>query len=141
VRVLLALVTALVVLALTGCGESESEKAQKQVCDARAGISKEVDELSGLTLATASVDGVRESIDAIQGDLKQIADAQSTLNDDRRAEVKAATDQFRSSVTQIAKGLMGDLSLSDAATRLRSAGSDLATAYRQSLARIDCDGS
>jgi hypothetical protein len=140
-RSLAVLVIALALLAVTGCGESDEEKAQAQVCDARADISKEVDQLKGLTLATASVDGVRQSLDTIQSSLKRIADAQATLSDDRRAEVKAATDRFKSSVTSIAQGVRGDLSLSEAATRLRAAGGELATAYRQSLGRIDCGSS
>jgi hypothetical protein len=45
---------AVVMLALTlgACGESDEEKAQNQVCDARADIAKQVDELKGLTAAT-----------------------------------------------------------------------------------------
>jgi hypothetical protein len=89
---ILGLLAALVV---SGCGgQSDSEKAQAKVCDARADISKQVDELKGLTLATATVSGVRENVTAIQDDLKQMAGAQDTLSEDRRKEVKTATDTF-----------------------------------------------
>lgn len=128
----------LVALALSACGESKSEKAQKQVCDARANISKQVDELKGLTVTTATVSGVRENVSTIRNDLKKITSAQGDLSDDRRAEVKAATDEFVSSVTSIAQGLRSDLSLSEARSRLTQAAQDLRAAYADSLGRIDC---
>ena len=128
----------LAALSLSACGESEAEKAQKQVCDARADISKQVDELKGLTVTTATVSGLRQNVGAIQDDLKKIAGAQDTLSEDRRAEVKAATDAFVSSVTSIAKGLTSDVSLSEARSRLAQAAQDLRAAYADSLGRIDC---
>ena len=46
-------------LAVAACGgESKSDKASSKVCDARADIKKQVDELRGLTITTATVDGV-----------------------------------------------------------------------------------
>ncbi len=136
-RRLALVVAAGLVLAACG-GESDQEKAQKTVCDARADIGKQVNELKALTPATASVNGVRANINAIQDDLRKIVDAQSTLSDDRRAQVKAATDQFTARVAQLVQEATRSLTLEDAATRLRAAVSDLATAYSQSIGKIDC---
>jgi hypothetical protein len=130
-------VAAALVLAACG-GESDQEKAQSSVCDARADIAKQVNELKALTPATASVNGVRANINAIQDDLRKIVDAQGTLSEDRRAQVKAATDQFTARVTQLVQEATKSLTLEDAATRLRAAVSDLATAYSQSIGKIDC---
>src|SRR3954467_10603424 len=80
-------------LGVAACGESDQEKAQKKVCSARADISKQVDELKSLTPTTATVDGVRQNVNAIQDDLKDIASARGTLSADRRAQVKTATEQ------------------------------------------------
>jgi membrane-bound lytic murein transglycosylase B len=135
---LLVLAILLTALAVAACGESKAEKAQKQVCSARADISDQVDELKGLTLTTATVSGVRENVSTIQDDLKKIASAQDTLSDDRRAEVKAATDKFVASVSSIAKGLRSDLSLADARTQLTQAAQQLGAAYAGSLGKIDC---
>jgi uncharacterized protein YhaN len=130
---------AVATVALAGCGgESQSQKAQKSVCDARADISRQVDELKGLTVATASVDGVRQNLDAIQKDLRQIADARPTLRESRRAEVKAATDKFTSSMADIVQGLTSNLSLSAAGPQLQAAAQSLRTAYADSLGKIDC---
>jgi membrane-bound lytic murein transglycosylase B len=137
-HLLLLIALLLAATAVAACGESASDKAQKQVCDARADISKQVDELKALTVTTATVSGVRENVSAIQADLKKIAGARDTLRDDRRAEVKAATDQFVSSVTSVAKGLTSDVSLSEARSRLAQAGQQLHAAYADSLARISC---
>jgi uncharacterized phage infection (PIP) family protein YhgE len=135
-RLLLALAA---VVVLAGCGgQSDQEKAQSTVCDARADIGKQVNELKALTPATASVNGVRANINAIQDDLRKIVDAQGTLSDDRRAQVKAATDQFTARVTQLVQEATTSLTLKDAASRLRAAVSDLATAYSQSIGKIDC---
>jgi len=136
-RRLVVVVVVAAVVAACG-GQSDQEKAQSTVCDARADIGKQVNELKALTPATASVNGVRANIDAIQDDLRKIVDAQSTLSDQRRAQVKAATDQFTARVTQLVREATTSLTLKDAATRLRAAVSDLATAYSQSIGKIDC---
>jgi hypothetical protein len=137
-RSTLPVLAVLAALAAAGCGESDQDKAQKQVCSARSDISKQVDELKGLTLATATVDGVRESVRTITADLRQITAAQKTLSADRRAEVEAATDRFTSSIASIAQGLSADLSLREASSRLRTAAQELGTAYADSLGKIDC---
>ena len=136
-RVLVLLLVSAVVLAACG-GQSQSEKAQTTVCDARADIGKQVNALKALTPATATVNGVRANVNAIQDDLRKIVDAQSTLSDDRRAQVKAATDQFTARVSDLVQQATKSLTLRDAATQLRAAVGDLATAYSQSIGKIDC---
>jgi hypothetical protein len=126
------------VLGVGACGESKQEKAQKKVCSARADISKQVNELKSLTPTTATVDGVRQNVNAIQDDLKDIASARGTLSDKRRSEVKAATDQFTAKLQSIVQQAVKSLSLSDARTQLQAAVSDLASAYSSSLGKIDC---
>ena len=91
---LLAAGLVLIAVAAVGCGESDEEKAQTQVCDARDDLKTQVDDLAALTPATATVDGVQEDLDAIEDDLNQIKDAQGDLNEDRRQEVESATQQF-----------------------------------------------
>src|SRR6201999_62471 len=98
-----------------------------QVCNARSSIKTQVDKLSSLTLTTASVDGVKQSVKSIQSSLKQIADAQGTLSENRRNQVKNATTTFTSEVTSIAQGLTSNLSLSQAASQIKAAGQQLAT--------------
>ena len=83
---------------LTACGESSEEKAQTTVCDARADISAQVDDLKAITPATFSTDAVSKSLSAIQSDLSDIRGAQSDLSDDRRQQVEDATKTFTSSV-------------------------------------------
>ena len=137
--IVLILATGAVAVAACG-GQSDQEKARDKVCSARADISKQVDALKGLTLATATTDGVRASLAAIQKDLKAIADAQGTLSGDHKAQVKAATDDFRAKLSEIAQSVRGGggASLRDAGTRLTTALRALGTAYAGSLGKIDC---
>ena len=125
--------------AAVGCGESDEEKAQTQVCDARADLKKQVDDLAGLTASTATVDGVEEDLNAIEEDLNQIKDAQGDLNEERKQEVESATQEFTSEVEAVANGLTSDLSLSGAQAKLETAGKQLASSYQQTFAQIDCD--
>jgi hypothetical protein len=126
-------------LALAACGESTQDKARSQVCDARADIQKQVSDLSSLTLATASVDGVQSKLEAIRSSLRKIADAQGDLNADRKEQVQAANQAFRTQLSSIVSDLGDNLSLATAATQLKDAASKLAASYRQTLGRVDCD--
>ena len=124
--------------AAVGCGESDEEKAQTQVCDARADLKKQVDDLAGLTVGTATVDGVKEDLNAVEEDLNQIKDAQGDLSEERKQEVESATKEFTSEVETVANGLTSDLSLSGAQAKLETAGKQLASSYQQTFAQIDC---
>jgi hypothetical protein len=135
----LPLLLAVAVVGITACGgQSASDKAKSQVCDARADISKQVDDLSSLTLATASVDGVKKNVQAIQDDLGKIKDAQGNLKGDRKQQVQAANEAFTQQVKSIASSVGKSLSLSEAGTQLKAATSQLATSYKQTLGKIDC---
>ena len=128
----------LIAAAAAGCGESDEEKAQTQVCDARADLKQQVDELAALTLATATADGVEENLNAIEDDLNQMKDAQGDLNEERKQEVESATQEFGSEVEAVANDLTSDLSLSGAQAKLETAGKQLVSSYQQAFAQIDC---
>jgi uncharacterized protein YjbJ (UPF0337 family) len=134
----LASLAVVAALAIGACGESKEDKAKKAVCDARADISKQVNQLKSLTISTATTDDVQQSVRAINSDLSKIKDAQGDLSDDRRQQVEAATKTFTSQVQSIIESVGSSTSVRDAATRLTSATQQLATAYEQSLAPIDC---
>ncbi len=123
---------------LGACGESDEEQAQDAVCDARAGIKEQVDKLSGLTLDTATVAKVGDSLNAIRDDLEQIAEAQGDLNDERKQEVESANKEFTSQLQSIGKNLGSSLSVSGATEQFQVALTQLADAYRQSFAAVDC---
>src|SRR5262245_38503839 len=62
---------------LVACGESSEEKAKKDVCSARAGIQEEVQNLQNLSIETATLDSVKNSLSSIQTDLQKMKDAES----------------------------------------------------------------
>jgi hypothetical protein len=132
---LLALLAA---LALGACGESKQDKAKSTVCDARADISKEVDQLKGLTVSTVTIDGVQKSLKAITSNLSKIKDAQGDLSGDRRQQVQDATKAFTAQVQSIAGSVVTSTSLSEAKTQLTAALQQLGDAYKQSFAKVDC---
>jgi hypothetical protein len=125
-------------LALTGCGESKEDKAQSQVCDARASIQSEIDAIRALPPTTASVSKLADSAKAIETDLKQIADAQDDLAPERKQQVQAAGKTFRSQVQQVAGEAVASGLTGNAGTAVRSAGDQLAASFKQALAPIDC---
>ncbi|HET8756577.1 MAG TPA: hypothetical protein VFM58_11225 [Solirubrobacteraceae bacterium] len=137
----------LLTLGLAGCGDSDDnaatqtpeEKAQATVCNARADIKKQVDELKALTVSTVTIDGVKQNLDAIKNDLKAISGAQKDLSSDRRAEVEAATKAFASSVESIAAKAVTSLSLGDAKAALVDALQNLGQSFEDSFAPLNCD--
>ena len=132
------LIALLATLALGACGESKEDKAKSAVCDARADISKQVDQLKGLSISTVTVDGVQNSLKAISSDLSKIKDAQGDLSPDRRTQVENATKTFTSQLQSIAGSVGKSTSLSEAKAQLTSALQQLGDAYKQSFARVDC---
>jgi hypothetical protein len=134
---------ALTVVALTGlllvaCGESDEDKAKSQVCDARAGIKTQVDDLRSLTITTASISQIQEGLKSITGDLKKIGDAQGDLSSERKSQVEEANKTFTSQVKTTAQQVIGGLGSGDAKTQLKSAVDDLAAGYKTAFGPIDC---
>jgi hypothetical protein len=129
---------ALAALALTACGESSQEKAEAQVCSARAEISKQITTISGLTISTSSISQAKTSVEAIGKSLTKIKEAQPNLKPARKEQVEAATNTFESQFSSIVKGLGSNLSLSNAEAEFKSALTQLTTSYKQSLAPISC---
>jgi hypothetical protein len=134
-----ALAVVMLALALGACGESDEEKAQNTVCDAKDDIGKQVDELASLTPATVTTDAVTQNLDAIKTDLKDISDAQSDLSSDRRSEAEAATKAFTSSVKGIASQLGSSLSASDAKAQVATALQQLEASYQKAFTPLSCD--
>ena len=124
--------------ALGACGESSEEKAQTTVCDAKADIGKQVDELKSLTPATVSRGAVTESIAAITKDLDTISNAQGSLSGERRSELEAANEEFKAAVKKTAGQVVSSVTASDAKASLVSALQELGTSYQETVASLDC---
>ena len=133
------LTVVMLVFALGACGESDEEKAQNEVCDAKADIAQQVDELTSLNSTTVTADGVTSSLDAIKDDLNDISDAQSDLSSDRRSEAEAATKAFTNSVQGTASQLGSSLSAADAKAQVLTAIDQLAASYQKAFAPLNCD--
>jgi ABC-type antimicrobial peptide transport system permease subunit len=131
-----ALALALVVSACGG--ESKEDRAQKKVCAARADIKQQVDELKSTTISTATLDGVQANLQAIGKSLSQIATAQKDLKGDRKQDIQAATQSFKSAVTSVGRNLITSISAADAKQQIQTALQGLATSYQKALAPIDC---
>jgi ABC-type glycerol-3-phosphate transport system substrate-binding protein len=131
---------AALILALTvaACGESKDDKAQKTVCSARADIKKQVDELKGMTVTTATLDGARANLRAIGDGLEKIAAAQGDLTGERKQAAQKAGQTFRSEVTDVTRELVTSVSLSDGKQQIQTALQGLASSYQAAFAPIDC---
>jgi uncharacterized protein HemX len=134
----LVLATAAIGVALAGCGESKQKKAMNNVCAARSGIQKSVNNLRSLTLTTASVNGVKDELNSLKNNVQKIADNEKNLSSDRKQQVTQANQEFSQQLQSIASGLTSNLSLSSAASQVKTAGQKLQSAYQTALAPIDC---
>ena len=125
-------------LAFAACGESDEEKAQNKICDARDDIKTQVSELQDLTLTNATTDKVKSHLNAIRDDFAAIADARGDLSDKERQQVEQANETFRSQLDKMISNLGTSLSLEDAPAQLKVNITDLAEAYEQALSPIEC---
>ena len=138
-RIAAAVLSSLALVA-AGCGgESAEEKAQSQVCDARANIEKSINSLKGLTLSTATTDEIRKQIEAIRKDLGTIRSAQGDLNAERREQLQSANAQFTDTIRNAAQTVLRSTSAQEASTELRKAADQLETTYESTLSPIDCN--
>lgn len=138
---MIAVLAALLVAgALAACGESDEEKAQNAVCDARADIERRVDDLAGLTITSVSIDRVTSNLEAIGDDLNTIADEQEQLSPERRREVEQAGERFRSQLETTARDLVsGETTGEEAGAAVGSSLDDLAKSFREAYAPVECD--
>ncbi|MBI5310616.1 MAG: hypothetical protein HZB14_06260 [Actinobacteria bacterium] len=123
---------------LAGCGESKEEKALNAVCSAKAGIETAVGDLKAITPATFTSQQVQNSIQSIRDDLSTIQENVPALSDSARQQVQTANQQFRSELTAVAAEILKTLSAQDAATKLQQSFTDLAAAYEQAYASVQC---
>jgi cell pole-organizing protein PopZ len=125
---------------LSACGESEEEKAQNAVCDARADIEKRVDDLASLTVTSVSIERVTNNLEAIGNDLEKIAAEREDLSSEQRRAVEQAGEQFRSELEATARDVVsGATSGEEAGQRIGAALDDLAEAFRNAYGPVDCD--
>ena len=125
-------------LALAACGESKEDKAQKAVCSARADIKTQVDELKGMSVTTATLDGARANLKAIGDSLAKIASAQGDLTGERKEAAQKASQTFKSEVTGVTRELGRSVSLSDGKQQIQSALQGLSSSYQAAFAPLDC---
>lgn len=138
VRTLLLIAALAAGLVLAACGESEEEQAKDDVCDARADMQNKLDELGSLTLTSASIDQVRELFEGIGEDVREMADAQPELDDERKEQVQSANQQFEAAARDALDDILSGTSSDQAQDQLESAVSTLASSYREAYGPIDC---
>jgi cell pole-organizing protein PopZ len=135
----IVILTSLLAALPVACGESEEEKAQDRVCDARADIEKRVDNLADLTITSASIDKVTNNLKAIRDDLEQIAAEREDLAPEQQDAVDQAAKRFRSELETAAKDVVsGAASGEEAGARIGAALDDLAKSFRGAYGPVDC---
>ena len=123
-------------LALAACGgDSKAEAAKSTVCNARADISKQVDQLKGMTASTFTTGAASKSLSAIRSRLGDIKGAQGDLADDRRQAVQQANKKFAARCRSVVKQVFRSTSAAEAKTQLTSAFQQLADTYKQTYAQ------
>jgi ABC-type Zn uptake system ZnuABC Zn-binding protein ZnuA len=137
-RLILSLLAVVGALALTACGESKEDKALAAACSAKDDIGKQVDTLKSITPETFTAETVQTSLNAIHEYVKTIGDQLPTLKDDVKSQVQSANDEFKSQLSTIAVNLGKSISLGEGKEQVKSAASELAGAYQQAFASLDC---
>jgi hypothetical protein len=119
---------------------SKEDEALQAVCGARADIKSRVTDLASTTITNFTLEGFKENVSGITNDVGVIRAAQADLKPNRKAEIQAANQQFESAITTTLKSLGTSLSITNAQEKLKTAGQELISTYKETLAPVDCSG-
>ena len=125
------------VLTLQACGESDQQKAEREVCDAKTEVAAGVEGLAGQTLATVSISQLEADTKRVGSGLQKLTNAEGKLSEPRKAQVKQATSTLSAELGQIAESLKS-LSLTDVRSKLSAATQKLLESYKRALAPVSC---
>jgi uncharacterized protein HemX len=120
--------------------QSEEEKALEAVCTSRADIQKRVESLASTTVTNFTLNGFKENVQGISNDVSTIRTNQPKLKENRKQEIQAANQAFETAVTTTLKSLGTSLSVENASEKLKSAGLQLVSSYKETLQPVDCSG-
>ena len=135
---LVVIILGLVVFFVTR--QSEEEKALQAVCTSRADIQKRVESLASTTVTNFTLNGFKENVQGISNDVSTIRTNQPKLKENRKQEIQAANQAFETAVTTTLKSLGTSLSVSNAQEKLKTAGLQLVSSYKETLQPVDCSG-
>jgi paraquat-inducible protein B len=125
-------------LLLAACGgKSAEQKAQDNVCSARADIERQLTTLQNLPLSTTSIDTAQKALAAIKRDLQSIASAQSHLSAQRKQQVQTATQTFKGQLSSLARTFT-TLPPAQALAQAQTSFDQLAAGYKRAFAPISC---
>lgn len=120
--------------------ESEEDQAMQAICASRADIQTRVAALASTTVANFSLDDFKANVQGISNDVATIRSNYPKARPDARAQLQQANQQFETAVTTTLKSLGTSLSLSNAKDKLKTAGQQLVTSYKDTLEPVDCSG-
>jgi hypothetical protein len=138
---LVSVLVAAAALLAGGCGgESASDKAASQVCDAKADIQKQIDGLRSADTSGILVGKVQTALRAIQADLASIAGAIPDLADDRRQQAAAATAAFKQGLSDAAGALVSGVSMDadDVGGQVSAALAKLGGSFKAAFSQVSC---
>ena len=114
--------------------DSVSEDAADVCSDLESLQSTASEALGDVDLATASKEGVQNTLDTIQSEVDDLESSGAALSDNVKSELQSAVDDFKSALSDIADSD----SLGEAAESLQTARSDLRAAWDGVLAELTC---
>ncbi len=137
--------SAILAAALSGCGESSEQKASKAVCSSVSAISSELTKLQSLHVSSQLPEEVRDSVNAISGEINKIKEKAPELEEARRTEIEAANKAFVAELAKAGtaalsslKGANPQTALEGAATQIKTAASHAASGYKQAFKALSC---
>jgi hypothetical protein len=120
---------------LVACGEDEQSEAKTQFCDAAQDLQKQVEEVRSFNLATLSLDKLKQTREAIEADVDEIASAADDLEAGVRSDLQDAASQFEEDVKKAARS---GASVAQIYIELNNAVEVLDTKVRAAFSKLEC---
>ncbi len=145
-RPVVVVLSLLIPIGLTACGESSEEKATAQVCSSTKEIRAQLSKLSSLSISSTAVEEIKDAATAMKKEAGKIKESSANLPASSKAPVESAQAALQVELVALVKGVASaakssgniETVLKESEPAVKTAVAALAASYKQAYESLKC---